>query len=93
MAEWAPLPADNASKVRALEGSGGTGLASVQLAWMGLEGVLLDDSEQMLGMARQQSKGPSVAGFGMRPEFAANARYIQVIARRSCASFSEVVGP
>jgi S-adenosylmethionine-dependent methyltransferase len=30
---------------------------------------------------------------GLRPEFAAIARYIQVIARRSCASSSEVTGP
>ncbi len=33
------------------------------------------------------------SGLGMRPEFAAIARYIQVISRRSCASSIEVTGP
>jgi 2-polyprenyl-3-methyl-5-hydroxy-6-metoxy-1,4-benzoquinol methylase len=71
----------NASKVRVLDVSGGTGFASVQLARMGYEVVLLDGSEETLGIARQQAKGASEAGLEMRPEFAAIARYIQVIPR------------
>ena len=79
--------------MRALDVSGGTGFASVQLARIGHEVVLLDGSEEMLGIARQRTKGASEAGLEMRLEFAAIARYIQVIARRSCASTSEVKGP
>ena len=92
MGERAPLPAHNASKVRALDVSGGTGYASVQFARMGYEVVLLDGSEEMLGIARQQAKGASEAGLEMRLEFAAIARYIEVIAHRSCASSSKVTG-
>jgi cystathionine beta-lyase family protein involved in aluminum resistance len=33
------------------------------------------------------------SALGVRPEFAAIARYIQVIARRSCASSSKETGP
>jgi hypothetical protein len=33
------------------------------------------------------------SALGLRPEFAAIARYLQVIARRSCAILSEVTGP
>ena len=46
----------NASEHRALDVGGGTGFASVQLARMGLEVVLLDGSEQMLRIARQQAE-------------------------------------
>jgi S-adenosylmethionine-dependent methyltransferase len=44
----------NTSKRRALDIGGGTGLASVQLAQMGYEVVLLDSSEEMLRIAREQ---------------------------------------
>ena len=73
--------------------SGGTGFASVQLSRMGYEVVLLNGSEEMLGIARQQAIDASEAGLEMRPEFAAITRYMQVIARRSCASSIEVTGP
>jgi S-adenosylmethionine-dependent methyltransferase len=45
----------NPSKRRALDVGGGTGFASVQLARMGYEVVLLDGSEEMLRIARQQA--------------------------------------
>jgi S-adenosylmethionine-dependent methyltransferase len=51
----------NASKRRALDVGGGTGFASVQLARMGYEVVLLDGSEEMLRIARQQAEAGSVA--------------------------------
>ena len=54
------LPRD-ASKRRALDVGGGTGFASVQLARMGYEVVLLDGSEEMLGIARQQAEAGGVA--------------------------------
>jgi S-adenosylmethionine-dependent methyltransferase len=54
------LPRD-ASKQRALDVGGGTGSASVQLARMGYEVVLLDGSEEMLRIARQQAEAGSVA--------------------------------
>jgi S-adenosylmethionine-dependent methyltransferase len=54
------LPGD-ASKRRALDVGGGTGFASVQLARMGYEVVLLDRSEQMLRIARQQAEASRVA--------------------------------
>jgi 2-polyprenyl-3-methyl-5-hydroxy-6-metoxy-1,4-benzoquinol methylase len=92
LGERAPLPAHNASKVCALDVSGGTGFASVQLARMGYEVVLLDGSEEMLGIARQRTNGASEAGLEMRLEFAAIARHTQVIARPSCASSSGVTG-
>jgi S-adenosylmethionine-dependent methyltransferase len=44
----------NASKRRALDVGGGTGFASVQLARMGFDVVLLDASEEMLRIAREQ---------------------------------------
>jgi S-adenosylmethionine-dependent methyltransferase len=44
----------SASKWRALDLGGGTGFASVQLARMGIDVVLLDDSEEMLRIAREQ---------------------------------------
>jgi 2-polyprenyl-3-methyl-5-hydroxy-6-metoxy-1,4-benzoquinol methylase len=62
MGDWAPLPARDASKARALDVSGGTGFASAQLAQMGCEVVRLDESEEMLGIARQQAEGASVEG-------------------------------
>jgi 2-polyprenyl-3-methyl-5-hydroxy-6-metoxy-1,4-benzoquinol methylase len=93
LGERAPLPDHNASKVRALDVSGGTGFASVQLALMVYEFVLLDGSEEVLGMARQQVKGASEAGLQMRLEFAAIALYIETVTRRSCASSSEATGP
>ncbi len=51
----------NASKRRALDVGGGTGFASVQLARMGYEVVLLDGSEEMLRVARHQAEAGSVA--------------------------------
>jgi S-adenosylmethionine-dependent methyltransferase len=54
------LPRD-ASKHRALDVGGGTGFATVQLARMGREVVLLDSSEQMLRIARQQAESSGVA--------------------------------
>ena len=54
------LPPD-ASKQRALDVGGGTGAASVQLAQMGCEVVLLDASEEMLRIARQQAEAGSTA--------------------------------
>jgi S-adenosylmethionine-dependent methyltransferase len=47
------LPRDR-SKRRALDVGGGTGLASMQLARMDFEVVLLDGSDEMLRIARQQ---------------------------------------
>lgn len=46
----------NASKYRALDAGGGTGFASVELARMGFDVVLLDGSEQMLRIAREQAE-------------------------------------
>jgi S-adenosylmethionine-dependent methyltransferase len=51
----------NASKRRALDVGGGTGFASAQLARMGYEVVLLDGSEPMLRIARQQAEASRVA--------------------------------
>jgi S-adenosylmethionine-dependent methyltransferase len=48
------LPRDSSNR-RALDVGGGTGFASVQLAQLGLAVVLLDSSEQMLRIARQQA--------------------------------------
>jgi S-adenosylmethionine-dependent methyltransferase len=53
------LPRD-ASKHRALDVGGGTGFASVHLARLGHEVVLLDSSEQMLRIARQHAEACSV---------------------------------
>jgi 2-polyprenyl-3-methyl-5-hydroxy-6-metoxy-1,4-benzoquinol methylase len=50
-----------ASKHRALDVGGGTGLASVQLARMGYEVVLLDSSEEMLRIAREQAGAGGVS--------------------------------
>jgi S-adenosylmethionine-dependent methyltransferase len=50
----------NASKYRALDAGGGTGFASVLLAQIGLEVVLLDGSEQMLRIASRQAKACGV---------------------------------
>ena len=52
----------NAAKRRALDVGGGTGFASVQLALLDYEVVLLDGSEEMLRIARQQAEAGSVAG-------------------------------
>jgi S-adenosylmethionine-dependent methyltransferase len=49
------------SKRRALDVGGGTGFASVQLARMGYEVVLLDSSEEMLQIAREQAGAGAVA--------------------------------
>jgi 2-polyprenyl-3-methyl-5-hydroxy-6-metoxy-1,4-benzoquinol methylase len=49
------LPRD-ASKRRALDLGGGTGFASVRLARMGFEVVLLDGSEEMLQMAGEEAE-------------------------------------
>jgi S-adenosylmethionine-dependent methyltransferase len=51
----------NTSQRRALDVGGGTGFASVQLARMGYEVVLLDSSEEMLRIAREQAGTDSVA--------------------------------
>jgi S-adenosylmethionine-dependent methyltransferase len=51
----------NASKRRALDVGGGTGFVSVQLAGIGYEVVLLDGSEEMLRIARQQAEVGGVA--------------------------------
>ena len=56
-----PLLPASASKRRALDLGGGTGSASVKLGEMGFEVVLLDSSEEMLGIARQQAKSRKVA--------------------------------
>ena len=48
------LPA-NASNRRALDVGGGIGFASMELARMGFEVVLLDRSEEMLRIARAQA--------------------------------------
>jgi len=47
-----------ASNWRALDVGGGTGCASVQLARMGFDVVLLDGSEQMLRIARELAEAP-----------------------------------
>jgi S-adenosylmethionine-dependent methyltransferase len=54
------LPHD-VSKRRALDVGGGTGFASVQLARMGYEVVLLDNSEEMLRIAREQAQAGNAA--------------------------------
>ena len=51
----------NPSNRRALDVGGGTGFASVQLAQMGYEVLLLDSSEEMLRIAREQAGFGSVA--------------------------------
>jgi S-adenosylmethionine-dependent methyltransferase len=53
------LPRD-AAKHRALDVGGGTGFASVRLARLGYEVVLLDSSEQMLRIARQDTNAGGV---------------------------------
>ena len=53
------LPRD-ASKCRALDVGGGTGFASMHLARMGWEVVVLDGSEQMLRIARQDAEACEV---------------------------------
>lgn len=47
--------ARDAAKLRALDMGGGTGVASTHLARLGYEVVLLDSSEQMLRVARQDA--------------------------------------
>ena len=54
------LPRDDAAKHRALDVGGGPGFASVQLARIGHEVVLLDNSEQMLRIAREQAEASGV---------------------------------
>jgi len=56
----------NATNLRALDVGGGTGLASVHLALMGFEVVLLDSSEEMLRIAQQQAEA---SGVGARTSF------------------------
>lgn len=51
----------NTSKRRILDVGGGTGFASVQLARMGYQAVLLDSSEEMLRIAREKAGAGSVA--------------------------------
>jgi len=50
----------NASECRALDVGGGTGFASVRLAPLGFEVVLLDGSVEMLRIARQEAEGGGV---------------------------------
>jgi S-adenosylmethionine-dependent methyltransferase len=50
----------NASKCRALDLGGGTGFASVRLARLGFEVVLLDGSTEMLRIARQEAEACGV---------------------------------
>lgn len=52
------LPRDTSTR-RALDVGGGTGFASVQLAQVGYEVVLLDSSEEMLGIAQRQAEASS----------------------------------
>jgi S-adenosylmethionine-dependent methyltransferase len=52
-----------ASKYRALDAGGGTGFASVELARMGFDVVLLDGSEQMLRIAREQAEASERISF------------------------------
>jgi SAM-dependent methyltransferase len=54
------LPRHDAAKLHALDVGGGTGFASVQLARLGHEVALLDSSEQMLRIARQQAEACGV---------------------------------
>jgi len=49
------LPRDDAAKHGALDVGGGTGFASVQMARLGHEVVLLDSSEEMLRIAREHA--------------------------------------
>jgi S-adenosylmethionine-dependent methyltransferase len=51
----------NSSKQRALDVGGGTGFASVQIARMRYEVVLLDSSEEMLRIAREQARAGNVS--------------------------------
>jgi 2-polyprenyl-3-methyl-5-hydroxy-6-metoxy-1,4-benzoquinol methylase len=53
----------NASRYRALDAGGGTGFASVELARMGFDVVLLDGSEQMLRIAREQAEASERISF------------------------------
>jgi S-adenosylmethionine-dependent methyltransferase len=50
----------NASECRALDVGGGTGFVSAQLARLGFEVVLLDGSEDMLRIARQETEARGV---------------------------------
>jgi S-adenosylmethionine-dependent methyltransferase len=52
---------DNTFQRRALDVGGGTGFASVQLARMGYQVVLLDSSEEMLRIAREQAEAGNVS--------------------------------
>src|ERR1700721_2382360 len=62
----------NSSKQRALDVGGGTGFASVQIARMGYEVVLLDSSEEMLRIAREQAGAGNVSSrISFRPGAAA----------------------
>jgi len=55
------LPQGAATR-RALDVGGGTGFASVKLAEMGFEVVLLDRCEEMLSIAKQQTEASSATG-------------------------------
>jgi len=55
------LPQGAATR-RVLDVGGGTGFASVKLAEMGFEAVLLDSCEEMLSIARQQAEASSATG-------------------------------
>ena len=55
-----PFLRRDTSKYRALDVGGGTGFASIHLARMGYEVVLLDGSEQMLRIARQEAEARQV---------------------------------
>jgi len=51
----------SASTRRALDLGGGTGFVSMRLAQMGFEVVLLDSSDEMLGIARQEAESSDLA--------------------------------
>jgi hypothetical protein len=85
----------NTSKRRVLDVGGGIGCCEFPVARFenGVR-VFFDylDSENLAEAAYSRIFELESA-LGVRPEFAAIARYIQAIARHSCASSSEATGP
>jgi S-adenosylmethionine-dependent methyltransferase len=86
----------NTSKRRALDVGGGTGFASVQLARMGYEVVLLDSSEEMLRIAREQAGAGKVAtrisfchGDASRLPELFDAEYFDVVVCHNLLEYSE----
>lgn len=77
----------NAARYRALDVGGGTGFASVQLARTGYQVVLLDSSEQMLRIARQDAEA-----FGVTPRISfCRAEIGQLRERFAAESFDVVI--